>query len=203
MGYLYLLLVFAILKTAYRNRTVRGRVGEWLVDRRLDKLDSTRYRVISNLLIRGADGQTSQIDHVVISCYGVFVIEVKNYQGYIFGKDSDLYWTVVLNKHSRHKMYNPIRQNDGHVKALKAVLQDSPGHLFRPIVVFTRSATLKVNTIGDVIYFAVESVHQVFRPSAAQHGRNGCHPQSAVCRQCEGQAGTERTCSPREKIVPP
>lgn len=56
------------------------------------------------------------IDHVVISKYGVFVIETKNYRGWIIGNEKSEYWTQVIYKR-KERLYNPIKQNYGHIKA--------------------------------------------------------------------------------------
>lgn len=58
----------------------------------------------------------SQIDHVVVSPYAIFVIETKNYNGEIKGKKEDREWSVS----NRYKLYNPLRQNYGHIKAIQA-----------------------------------------------------------------------------------
>jgi len=54
----------------------------------------------------------------VVSNYGIFVIETKNYKGWIIGNEFDDYWTQVIFKR-KEKLYNPIKQNYGHIQALK------------------------------------------------------------------------------------
>ena len=98
-------------------------------------------------------GKTAQIDHVVVSNYGVFVIETKNYKGWIVGNEYDEYWKQVIYK-SKHKLYNPIRQNYGHIEALKEVLSDYSDINYFSIVVFTTKAELKVKTNTEVVYTA-------------------------------------------------
>lgn len=92
----------------------------------------------------------SQIDHVVISRYGIFVIETKNYRGWIFGSENAYEWTQVIFS-NKYKLYNPIRQNLGHVKALKSHLTLYPQLDYYPIVVFTGGAKLKVNSSFPVV----------------------------------------------------
>lgn len=87
------------------------------------------------------EGKSSQMDHVIISAYGLFVIETKNYKGWIFGDESQKYWTQVIYKR-KEKLYNPIWQNNGHIIALKEVLNDDEIN-YIPIIVFTKRATLK------------------------------------------------------------
>ena len=97
------------------------------------------------------DGKTSQIDHVVVSNYGIFVIETKNYKGWILGDERGEQWTQVIYKR-KEKFYNPIRQNYGHVQALKQNLQDYKELNYISIVVFSINAELKVKTDSKVIY---------------------------------------------------
>ena len=76
-----------------------------------------------------------QIDHVVVSIYGIFVIETKNYSGWIFGDENSQYWAQVIYK-TKNRFYNPILQNRGHIKALQGLLQDYSHIRYIPIVVF-------------------------------------------------------------------
>ena len=94
----------------------KGKAGEKAVARRLKQLPEEEYKVINDLMLPTTYG-TTQIDHVVISRFGVFVIETKNYRGFIYGGENAEKWTQNIwgNKYS---MLNPIRQNNTHVKAL-------------------------------------------------------------------------------------
>ena len=47
-------------------------------------LDRKVYRAINNMTIAGSDG-TTQIDHVIVSRFGIFVVEAKTMKGWIFG----------------------------------------------------------------------------------------------------------------------
>ena len=91
-----------------------------------------------------------QIDHVVISVYGIFVIETKNYTGWIYGTDASEKW--VKNMYgTKYYFQNPLRQNYSHVKTLQRMF-GLPIDKFVPVVVFLRGATLKCDTQGTVIY---------------------------------------------------
>ena len=103
--------------------TIKGAFGEYQVREKLSKLDPTKYKVFNNLFLKLEDGKTSQIDHVVVSIFGIFVIETKNYSGWISGDERSEYWTQSFFK-SKKRFLNPIWQNYGHVKALKEVLKD-------------------------------------------------------------------------------
>lgn len=69
--------------------------------------------------------KTTQIDHVVIPNYGIFVIETKNYKGWIIGNEFDDYWKQIIYKR-KEKLHNPIKQNYGHIMVLKEHLSDFP-----------------------------------------------------------------------------
>ena len=129
---------------------IKGYIGEKQVSKRLRKLNKRKYKVLNNVLLKTANGST-QIDHVVISIYGIFVIETKNYKGLIFGSENDENWTQVIYK-NKGKFRNPIKQNYGHVLSIRERLSLDSSTNINPIVVFTNRATLKVNTKSPVMY---------------------------------------------------
>lgn len=146
-GFLLILISIRILKSP----KTKGRIGESSVRRKLDKLNSKEYKVLHDLMIRRTNGRTSQIDHVVISRYGVFVIETKNYKGWIVGSEKSEYWTQVLYRR-KERLYSPIRQNYGHIKALEEHLEDGTIP-FVSIIAFTTRAELKLQEMTtDVVY---------------------------------------------------
>ena len=65
----------------------KGWFGEKTVAIILSTLPQKQYQVINNVMLRKKSGKTTQIDHVVISPYGIFVLETKNYRGYITGSE--------------------------------------------------------------------------------------------------------------------
>ena len=133
-------IIWIILFNHFRP-LIKGKYGETKISIRLKWLNSKKYRVINNALIR-IKSRSSQIDHVIISKYGVFVIETKNYKGWIFGHESSEYWTQTLYK-NKYKLRNPVSQCWGHIKTLKTALTEFSNIPYHPIVVFTGSAKLK------------------------------------------------------------
>lgn len=130
----------------------KGKVGEKVVANRLDKLPPEKYVVLNDVIIPTKSG-TTQIDHIVISIYGVFVIETKFYKGWIYGGENSEYWTQNIYG-NKYQLYNPILQNGGHVRALKRVLDEFGGLPTIPIVAFSGQADLKVNvTNAHVVYW--------------------------------------------------
>ena len=134
------LLVFAIatIICALFYKQIVGKAGEHHVKKELKKLPKDKYLVINDLMIK-MDDLTHQIDHVVISSYGIFVIETKQYNGYIFGNEYDKKWK----QNNKYYINNPIHQNYGHVKALEGILNISEDK-FIPIVCIPSTAKIKV-----------------------------------------------------------
>ena len=127
---------------------IKGKMGEFNVSVVLATLPKDEYQVINDIIIPSKYG-TTQIDHVVVSIYGIFVIETKNYKGLIYGGEDAETWTKNMwgNKYS---LRNPLKQNYGHVKSLQAIL-NIPKEMFIPIVVFSNRAKLRVQTQETVI----------------------------------------------------
>jgi hypothetical protein len=76
-------------------------------------LDRTIYRRVDNVILAADDGSTTQIDHLLVSRFSIFVIETKNMKGWIFGRAGDPRWTQVLFGH-KYRFQNPLRQNFRH-----------------------------------------------------------------------------------------
>lgn len=126
MGLFYtllLLLLLVLLARWIKSKEAEwiGLYGEYKVRKAIKKIESTlsgKYNALHNLYIPKQDGSTSQIDHVILSDQGLFVIETKNYSGWIFGDETSKYWTQVIYKR-KEKFLNPILQNKGHIKVLR------------------------------------------------------------------------------------
>ena len=147
--YLWLLVIAALVLDIFMPK-IKGYFGEKSVAFFLSKLDETKYKVINNIMLQVGNKKT-QIDHVVVSNYGIFVIETKNYKGWIIGNEFDDNWKQVIYKR-KEKLHNPIKQNYGHIQALKEVLNDVPDINYISIVAFTTKADLKVTSKTDVVY---------------------------------------------------
>ena len=140
-----------IIKIVYKNVLfpwLKGCVGEFRVSRKLRKLPKEKYRVLNNIMV-SQNETTHQIDHLIISQFGIFIIEVKNYAGVITGSDYDDKWVQHLGKNKSY-FPNPIWQNYGHVKALEELL-NLENNVFIPIVCFTDSEKLKIQAKNNVV----------------------------------------------------
>ena len=98
----------------------KGAQGEKQVARHLRWLSKKQYIVLSDLmLLQGR--RLTQIDHVVVSVYGIFVIETKNYHGTITGTERKEFWTQERHG-KRYNFRSPFRQNYAHIRALMQLL---------------------------------------------------------------------------------
>jgi hypothetical protein len=128
---------------------IKGDVGEKIIERKLKKLPED-YKILNNILIKNND-RSSQIDHIVVSKFGVFVIETKMYKGWIYGKEKQRRWIQNLYG-KKYYFQNPLHQNYGHIQNLKEIkgLEDVK---FISLILFSERATLK-NKIRNVIHFS-------------------------------------------------
>ena len=99
------------------------------------------YHLMNHLTLQLKDGST-QIDHILVSRFGVFVIETKDYKGWIFANAKQANWTQVL-FHHRFRFQNPIFQNGRHVRAVQGLLDFLPPGATKSVVVFTGNAEFK------------------------------------------------------------
>lgn len=126
----------------FTKANIKGVIGEGVSRLFFMGLDTNEYKVLHNITLQNTQGKTTQIDHVIVSIYGIFVVETKNYQGWIYGNEIDRQWTQVIYK-KRQQFYNPIKQNQGHIKALKDMLPEYKNIPFISIINFSPKATLK------------------------------------------------------------
>lgn len=119
IAFLPFILIFLLLVAFFRRS--RGNSGEHRVNTGLSyHLDRNVYRLIADVTLPVGDG-TTQIDHLVVSPHGIFVIETKNMKGWIFGHPDHARWTQAIFR-DRYRFQNPIRQNYKHVRTVRELL---------------------------------------------------------------------------------
>lgn len=124
--------------------------GETLVrDKIQQNLSSEKYHLLNNITLPLDEG-TTQIDYILVSTRGVFIIETKHYSGWIFANQNSSKWTQVVYK-VKNSFQNPLRQNYLHLKTVKALLDFLPDEAFKPIVVFTGTAEFKTKRPEGVL----------------------------------------------------
>lgn len=153
-----ILLLFLFFYIRKKTPEWKGKYSEKLAYHKMLELPD-EYHIFNDLFFEN-NGYTTQIDHVVVSPYGVFVIETKGYKGWIMGGENSEYWTQVIYKF-KAQFYNPIKQNDGHVRFLRHILHESTTIPIIPIVVFNNEAELKVNVQHHIVvnrYYLTDAI---------------------------------------------
>ncbi|MBR4387859.1 MAG: NERD domain-containing protein [Prevotella sp.] len=148
----------------YFSPKQKGKRGEAKVHEILSQLPE-EYIIMDDVVLPTNKG-TTQIDHIVVSKYGIFAIETKNYRGDIYGDDDRYKWTQIIATDitfrknwwktytyiNKNHFYNPVKQAVGHVYRMKEHLKEWPNLRVIPIVVFTAKADIsKVTTRNHVI----------------------------------------------------
>lgn len=136
-----------IAKHEFQNSGERG-----LSRRLLSQLHPPDFHLLNHLTVRTKDG-TTQIDHVLVSRFGVFVIETKDYSGWIFANAADRYWTQVLYR-VKFRFRNPIHQNFKHLCAIRDILDFVSPAEIRSAVVFVGRGEFKTPTPEGVYQIA-------------------------------------------------
>lgn len=132
--------------------TPRNR-GEWSERKtvlKLLKMGIDCRSIFHDCYIRKSNGSFTQVDLVVATSQGLLAFEIKDYSGWIFGHYRQKYWTQVLAYgREKHRFYNPIMQNNGHIQAIRDNLPNNPNIPIYSIIVFFGNSTLKDVTIAS------------------------------------------------------
>jgi len=160
-----LIIVLFIYLAWYNSARQKGKRGEMRVSTILSQLPD-EYTILNDLVFKTEKG-TTQIDHIVVSKYGVFAIETKNYRGEIYGDDNRQEWTQLIVTEvtyakkwwktytyvTKNHFYNPVKQSVGHALRIKEMLSAFPHIKIVPVVVFAGDAVLSnVESRYHVIY---------------------------------------------------
>ncbi|NRA59808.1 MAG: NERD domain-containing protein [Psychrobium sp.] len=133
--------VLVLLTWLLRLPCIKGMLGEWRVNRALSgELSQDTYQLFKNVTLPTKDGPT-QIDHILLSPFGIFVVETKNMKGWIFGNERQSRWTQKIYRH-KSSFQNPLRQNYKHTQTLCQLL-DLDKEVVHSVIIFVGSATLK------------------------------------------------------------
>ena len=149
-GVLALLVVLRVFLLWWNSPKQKGKRGEKLVAGRLRKGLPDEYRILNDIYLPLPDGTTTQIDHIVVSQYGVFVVETKTYSGWIFGDEKSSVWTQSIYR-KKSRFQNPMRQNYRHICALADNLGIDKSY-FTGVVAFTGDCTFKTEMPDGVAY---------------------------------------------------
>lgn len=145
-------------KTTHKSyaavRFNKGYYGEYLTYKYLSKYEKDGAKFLYNCYLPKDNGQTTEIDVLMIHSSGIYVFESKNYSGWIFGSEYQKTWTQTLpsgRKTHKEHFLNPIMQNKLHIKWLQNQIDEKI--LVHSIIVFSERCTLKkVDVTSSNIY---------------------------------------------------
>lgn len=149
-----------------RRRMRLGKEGERKVAKALSSLPQRDFVALSDIVVPSANGRSSQIDHIVVSTRGVFVIETKSHRGRISGTEHGQYWRQYLQRDA-HTFYNPLLQNDAHVRNLERILPEEYAGAVFSVVVFTDAWRVDVKAddiIVERMFLPDKHIRRTFRP---------------------------------------
>lgn len=131
-----------------RRRRNKGDIGESRISILNESGLDENYIGLDNILIPLPDGGTTQIDHIVVSPYGLYIIETKNMDGWIYGNEYDSQWTQVLYK-QKNTFQNPLRQNYKHCQVIASAL-NIDNSLVHSVIVFIGDSEFKTPLPANV-----------------------------------------------------
>jgi len=150
IAYAVILFVVFLIIEMVRLPSVKGAFGESLINKVIERnLSRHDYRLFKNVTFP-TDNGTTQIDHLLVSRYGVFVIETKNMKGWIFGDPRQATWTQKIYRHTS-KFQNPLHQNYKHTQTVQAALGLAGEQVFS-LVVFLGYCDFKTTMPENVVY---------------------------------------------------
>lgn len=139
----------------------RGWIGEkrtafylWL------SLGNKSYRKFHNIIFPSNNG-TTQVDHLIISIYGLFIVETKNKKGWIFGSEQQTNWTQLIYG-KKYSFQNPLRQVFRQKKILSEFLNLNESSI-HTVVYFVGDCKFKTTLPDNVINSGVDRFIKRFR----------------------------------------
>ena len=116
----------SVIKVVWRKvlrAKFKGRRGEKKVKSKMKRISRHGGRMRNDILLPSGKG-TTQIDHLLVTRHGIFVIETKNYGGIVEGTEHSQMWRQYFpdGRSGPNYFFNPIKQNEGHVAALQNII---------------------------------------------------------------------------------
>lgn len=129
--------------------TIKGNIGELEIFKFLiENIDNSLF--VFNPYIE-KENESTEIDLIMLHQSGLYVFEIKNFNGWIFGSENDKTWTCTYGrKDSKEKFFNPIWQNKKHINYLKTILGPKNIPIYN-YVVFGRNSELKSINLNSKI----------------------------------------------------
>lgn len=147
----------------------KGAIGESIICNLINSNIDVYYKIVRNVYIKNEDKYT-EIDIILITSFGIFIIESKNYNGsVIYGKEEDFNWTEFFIKSKKSfKINNPIKQNQYHINFISKYLNKSLDY-FKSYIVFGKNISLsklqydktknKIINTSQVVEYLIDDMH--------------------------------------------
>lgn len=145
-------------KNIWATMANKGDLGEFLSYKKLANIPGY-HKVLFNVYLPKGKNQTTEIDMIFLHETGVYVIESKNYSGWIFGKETDLKWMQTFQNGKKFSFYNPVKQNASHISTLKTLLPSVQPDWYKSFIVFSERCTLKKIEIDSPNTFVLNRYH--------------------------------------------
>jgi Holliday junction resolvase-like predicted endonuclease len=97
----------------------KGSLGEYEAYNIAKRKLQGKYKLFNSVYLPKSGDKTTEVDLIVVHERCIFIVEVKNYSGIIFGDKYNKKWTQKLNKFNSNGFYNPVIQNKNHIKYFK------------------------------------------------------------------------------------
>ncbi|HBR67849.1 MAG TPA: hypothetical protein DEA55_00540 [Rhodospirillaceae bacterium] len=150
----------------------KGTRGEYLIYEHLRHFEDDGGKFLFNIYLPKANKETTEIDVLLITLKGLFVIESKNYGGWIFGNDAHRNWTQTFpmgrGRSRKERFYNPVMQNISHITHLKRLIGEN--FPMWSIIVFSDECTFRDVTIRNRNVHVIKR-HEVASVVAQIHGQ--------------------------------
>ena len=153
-----LVVVLILVLIALFSVKGKGEYGEDIIYDILQKVDGYKATLANCYLPKG-NGETAEVDLIFLHESGIYVFESKNYSGWIFGSENQKYWTQSFSDRKggtkKYKFYNPLWQNDTHIRVLQKILRDKNVNIYSYIV-FGNDCTLKDVRLSQSNYYVIQ-----------------------------------------------
>ena len=123
------------------EKQLKGIAGESIIQLLLNNPQLGYRKIMKNIYVPYGN-QTTEIDVLMIHETGIYVIESKNYSGWIFGSENQQQWTQMLNSYTKKRFYNPMWQNRTHIRALSNYINIDKSKI-KSYIVFSDRCELK------------------------------------------------------------
>lgn len=125
----------------------KGKIGEQIIVDHIQKEIDIYHKIIQNVIL-SKDGKETEVDIILITCVGIYVIESKNFKGYIYGTDTGRIWTEWFSHNYKYHFDNPVLQNEYHIEFMAHSLNRDLSD-FHSYIVFGDDAKLQRIVIQD------------------------------------------------------